>query len=92
MPWQDNDWIKRSNPIKLKEYLALGLPVVSTEFAELAGYTDRVRAARSHAEFVEAIRTTLATGPLLPPHILRTSVQSHSWAARTHTLLALTTT
>lgn len=91
MPWQDNDWIKRSNPIKLKEYLALGLPVVSTDFAELAGYTDRVRAARSHAEFVDALRATLATGPLLPPHALRTSVEPHSWQARTSTLLTLTT-
>ena len=91
MPWQDNDWIKRSNPIKLKEYLALGLPVVSTDFAELAGYTDRVRVARTHAEFVDALRATLATGPLLPPAALRASVHPHSWHARTRTLLALTT-
>jgi glycosyltransferase involved in cell wall biosynthesis len=91
MPWQDNDWIKRSNPIKLKEYLSLGLPVVSTDFAELAGYTDRVRAARTHADFVAALRTTLATGPLLPPTALRASVQPHSWHARTQTLLTLTT-
>ncbi|MGW4113603.1 glycosyltransferase [Actinosynnema sp. NPDC004786] len=92
MPWQDNDWIKRSNPIKLKEYLALGLPVVSTDFAELAHYTDRVRAARSHAEFVDALRRTLSDGPLLPPRALRTSVQPHSWQSRTRTLLTLTTT
>ena len=91
MPWQDNDWIKRSNPIKLKEYLALGLPVVSTDFAELAGYTDRVRAARTHADFVDHLRTTLASGPLLPPHTLRASVEPHSWQARTLTLLTLTT-
>ncbi|WP_367129865.1 glycosyltransferase [Saccharothrix sp. HUAS TT1] len=91
MPWQDNDWIKRSNPIKLKEYLALGLPVVSTDFAELAGYTDRVRAATSHAAFVDAVRATLADGPLLPAGALRASVEPHSWQARTRTLLALTT-
>ncbi|NUT47049.1 MAG: glycosyltransferase, partial [Saccharothrix sp.] len=91
MPWQDNDWIKRSNPIKLKEYLALGLPVVSTDFAELAAYTDRVRAAGTHEAFVDAIRATLATGPLQPAATLRTSVQPHSWRSRTRTLLTLTT-
>ena len=30
MPWLDNDWIRYCNPIKVKEYLALGLPVVTT--------------------------------------------------------------
>ncbi|WP_033438165.1 glycosyltransferase [Saccharothrix sp. NRRL B-16314] len=90
MPWQDNDWIKRSNPIKLKEYLALGLPVVSTDFAELAGYTDRVRAARTPTAFVDAVRETLATGPLLPAAALRASVEAHSWQARSRDLLGLT--
>ncbi|RUP85396.1 glycosyltransferase, partial [Dermabacter sp. HSID17554] len=59
MPWQDTPWIHHSNPIKLKEYLALGLPVVSTEFAELAKYAGRVRVAPGHARFVEAVRETL---------------------------------
>ena len=36
MPWLGNAWIEHSNPIKLKEYLALGLPVVSTDFPEAA--------------------------------------------------------
>ncbi|MEU5696805.1 glycosyltransferase [Actinosynnema sp. NPDC020468] len=89
MPWQDNSWIKHSNPIKLKEYLALGLPVVSTDFAELAAYTDRVRSATSHAEFVEAIRVTLAGGPLVTPAASRTSVLAYSWRSRAAALRAL---
>ncbi|QFZ18019.1 glycosyltransferase [Saccharothrix syringae] len=92
MPWQDNSWIKHSNPIKLKEYLALGLPVVSTDFAELAAYTDRVRAATTHAAFVDAVRLTLAQGAPLPPAALRASVQPHSWHSKATTLLRLTTT
>ncbi len=35
MPWLQNEWIKHCNPVKLKEYLALGKPVVSTPFPEL---------------------------------------------------------
>jgi glycosyltransferase involved in cell wall biosynthesis len=35
MPWLQNEWIEHCNPVKLKEYLALGKPVVSTPFQEL---------------------------------------------------------
>jgi glycosyltransferase involved in cell wall biosynthesis len=35
MPWLRNEWIEHCNPVKLKEYLALGKPVVSTPFPEL---------------------------------------------------------
>ncbi|GAA3884224.1 hypothetical protein GCM10022243_56240 [Saccharothrix violaceirubra] len=92
MPWLDNNWIKHSNPIKLKEYLALGLPVVSTDFAELASYTDRVRATTDHASFVAAIRTTLTSGGLRPAATLRASVLQYSWRSRAAELLTLTST
>jgi GT2 family glycosyltransferase/glycosyltransferase involved in cell wall biosynthesis len=87
MPWVDTPWIHRSNPIKLKEYLALGLPVVSTEFAELDEYRDRVRAASDPAGFVAAIRESLEIGPLLDPEKLRESVLGYSWRSRADVLL-----
>lgn len=62
MPWLDNPWIKHSNPIKLKEYLALGLPVVSTDFRELVNYADRVRVAAGGDLFLDAVRATLREG------------------------------
>ncbi|MEZ5988071.1 MAG: glycosyltransferase [Planctomycetota bacterium] len=37
MPYRDVEWIRCSNPIKLKEYLALGLPVVSPTSRPRAG-------------------------------------------------------
>ncbi|MEU4804778.1 glycosyltransferase [Actinosynnema sp. NPDC023587] len=89
MPWQDNNWIKHSNPIKLKEYLALGLPVVSTDFAELATYTDRVRATTGHGEFVAAVRRTLAEGGPRPASALRASVTRFSWHSRAAELVGL---
>ncbi|MEV0144986.1 MULTISPECIES: glycosyltransferase [unclassified Nonomuraea] len=89
MPWQDNAWIRHANPIKLKEYLALGLPVVSTQFAELAAYTGRVRAAAGHAAFVEAVRLTLDTGGPATAGELRASVRDASWSARARELMAL---
>jgi GT2 family glycosyltransferase/glycosyltransferase involved in cell wall biosynthesis len=87
MPWVDTPWIHRSNPIKLKEYLALGLPVVSTEFAELDGYRDRVRTATDPAGFVAAIRESLEIGPPLDPEKLRESVLGYSWRSRAAVLV-----
>ncbi|MPQ99442.1 glycosyltransferase [Modestobacter sp. I12A-02628] len=85
MPWVDQPWIHRCNPIKLKEYLALGLPVVSTPFAELDHYRDRVRVADADG-FVAAVRESLEFGPLLEPEKLRTSVLPCSWTSRAELL------
>jgi glycosyltransferase involved in cell wall biosynthesis len=59
MPWNQNRWIEFCNPIKLKEYLALGKPVVTTYYPEIEPYKDLVYVARNYEEFVAAIRTAL---------------------------------
>ncbi len=89
MPWLDNEWIKYCNPIKLKEYLALGLPVVSTAFAEVEHYRDRVRVATDPAEFIQMVQRTLIDGGLLTPDERRASVRSASWEARAQQLMDL---
>jgi len=60
MPWRQNRWIKACNPIKLKEYLALGKPVVSTPFQELQKYTDVVYEAKTREEFVNLIKKAVS--------------------------------
>ena len=59
MPWQQNRWIEVCNPIKLKEYLALGKPVVSTPFSELKNYLDVVYEAKTAEEFAGAIEKAI---------------------------------
>jgi glycosyltransferase involved in cell wall biosynthesis len=82
MPWLDNDWIRHCNPIKLKEYLALGLPIVSTAFPEVDRYRDRIRVARTHDEFVALVKLTLEDGGLTDPAARRRAVASASWEGR----------
>lgn len=79
MPWQRNEWIRGCNPIKLKEYLALGLPIVSTDFPELRRYRELVRIAGDADEFVEGVRRSLAGGGPVPPDQLRARVLDSSW-------------
>ena len=89
MPWLDNEWIRYANPIKLKEYLALGLPVVTTEFAEIDRYRDVVRVARNHAQFIELIRRTLSDGGPADPAARRAVVATASWQSRADELIEL---
>ena len=85
MPWNDSEWIKACNPIKLKEYLAVGRPVVTTDFPALGRYRELVRVARGPAAFAAAIREAL-TEPY-DPDKARNSVASEGWDAKASYLL-----
>jgi len=57
LPLRINKWTEVANPIKLKEYLALGKPVVSTpSFTELQGYLDVVYEAKTPEDFAQCIK------------------------------------
>lgn len=90
MPWKLNEWIRLCNPIKLKEYLALGLTVVSTPFPELDYYGDLVRVASEPSMFVAEVERALreTTGPA-ERSVRRASVASQTWAKRARELMEL---
>jgi glycosyltransferase involved in cell wall biosynthesis len=60
MPWNRSAWIEACNPIKLKEYIAVGRPVVSTPFPALDPYLDIVRVADDASGFAGAVREACA--------------------------------
>jgi GT2 family glycosyltransferase len=88
MPWLPNEWIRFSNPIKLKEYLALGLPVVSTDFPEARRYAAHVRVAADADEFVALVKRTLVDGGVGRPQARREAVMADSWDRRATELMA----
>ena len=87
MPWRQNRWIEACNPIKLKEYLALGKPVVSTPFSELQQYLDVVYQARTPGQFAECIKQALAED--CPERITqrREKVQNATWQNKAQMML-----
>jgi GT2 family glycosyltransferase/glycosyltransferase involved in cell wall biosynthesis len=91
MPWLDNDWIRNCNPIKLKEYLALGLPVVSTEFPEAHHYLPWIGLAADADDFVARVRAALDEGDDDDERraARRALVAGASWDLRSRQLIAL---
>jgi len=87
MPWADNDWVRRANPIKLKEYLALGLPVVSVDFPELSRYSDVVSIAANREDFIEKVAAALEGGGRGTPSSRRAAVADASWDRRARELM-----
>jgi glycosyltransferase involved in cell wall biosynthesis len=63
IPFKVNELTRAVNPIKLREYLAAGLAVVSTPMPEVLPYEHLIRIAGSADTFVEAVASCLAAGP-----------------------------
>jgi hypothetical protein len=80
MPWLQNDWIRFCNPIKLKEYLAAGFPVVSVDFPELEPYRDLVAATSTREDFLDAIATALAGDSPPARDARRARVANSGWS------------
>lgn len=61
IPFVREDWIVKSGfPLKTFEYLAAGLPVVSTPLDNLTGFQDLIRFASTASEFAKHLQTSLA--------------------------------
>ncbi len=84
MPWNDSEWIQACNPIKLKEYLAVGRPVVTTDFPALGRYRDLVHVAKGADEFSNAIQRALDEP--YDAAKARARVATEGWDAKTNCL------
>jgi glycosyltransferase involved in cell wall biosynthesis len=78
LPFIVNELTVAANPLKLREYLAAGLPVVATPLPEVETLGGRVRVARSPQEFLTQIEDLLRErqGSRLA---VSKSMESESW-------------
>ena len=81
MPWLMNEWIESSNPIKLREYLAVGFPIVTTQFPELAPFAGDVYAASNQREFLAGVDRALIERDPEAVHRRRAFVKNSTWDA-----------
>ena len=82
MAWNRNNWIKACNPVKLKEYLALGKPVVSTPFPELSPYSDLVNIADNPQDFAAALKNALETNDPEKIFARKNCVYKSTWQSK----------
>jgi glycosyltransferase involved in cell wall biosynthesis len=79
LPFRDNAQIRACNPLKLREYLAAGRPVVSTDFPALEPYRHLVETAADDDAMAAAIERAVHC-PLVAQR--RAAVAAETWAAR----------
>ena len=91
IPFIVNDLTRAVNPIKLREMLAAGCPVVSTALPEVAYYekaaTGAVRVAKTHDAFVNAVQDFLENPP--DRAAASDSMKHETWAAKVQELITI---
>lgn len=88
IPYRLNRQVLNANPLKLREYLATGRPVVSVRNPEIERFSEWVRIADSRDAFLAAIEQALAPEPASAAAARLASVSSMTWDARVADVIA----
>jgi glycosyltransferase involved in cell wall biosynthesis len=89
LPMQINDYTRAAFPMKFFEYLAAGLPVVSTPLPSIAEFYDLCQVAPAGEGFVAAIERVLADRDRFVAPLDHPALQQNSWDSRLDRMLAL---
>ena len=82
VPFLVNDLTVHSNPLKALEYMAAGLPVVSTPLPEMERLCPPVHIAQPGAEFLEAVEQALSSFTDEEKSASKQIARNHAWEAR----------
>lgn len=85
-PFVINELTLAANPLKVREYLAAGLEVVSTDIPEVA-VLENCRIGKTHEEFIEQIENVLREPK--DRRAVSDSIKAESWDARVDQLRAV---
>lgn len=85
IPFLVNDLTRDLNPLKLREYLAAGMPVVATDLPPLREYAPNVRCTLGIDGFLSEIEDAL-TNPG-DPRQRQAAVKAETWEARANAVL-----
>ncbi len=89
LPFVVNRLTLYANPLKLREYLAAGLPVVSTDLPEVRSLGGDIRIGRSHSGFIEQVAELLKKKEIGPSLARSKSMERESWDDKVEVLSSL---
>jgi glycosyltransferase involved in cell wall biosynthesis len=89
LPYKRTRQVLNSNPLKLREYLATGKPVVGVPIPETLRFGDCVRIAGSPEEFLAAIEDALKSDSPADAERRMAAVADMSWDARVDEVLGV---
>ncbi len=84
IPYLVNAHTRTANPLKLREYIATGRPVITTPMPEVFRFEGCVRIADGPEAFVAAIEDALLAG--VPPEGCRDLLRGETWADKAELL------
>ena len=82
MPYKRNRQVENANPLKLREYLATGKPIVSVSTPEVDRFSDYIEIANTPGEYLKAIERALSSDTPERAAARSDSVRMSSWDAR----------
>jgi glycosyltransferase involved in cell wall biosynthesis len=82
IPYRLNQQVRNANPLKLREYLATGKPVVSVASPEINRFSGLVHVADGRESFLAGIESALSHDTVEQRHQRMDSVRSMSWEHR----------
>ena len=82
IPYKIDERMTFVNPLKLREYLSAGLPVVSTAVPEVKRYASMCAIASTPDEFIAAIEKALAQTTPSARGARSQAMKNETWAAR----------
>ena len=88
IPFLVNDLTRSVNPIKLREYLSAGLPVVSTDLPEVKHFGDLAMVAQTADEFIGQIEHALRTNSPAERHRRSAAMAHETWEEKVRTISA----
>lgn len=91
LPFVINELTRAANPLKLREYLAAGLPVVSTSIPEAERLGSLVRIGDCQEGFLEQLEVSLSQRRIKPSLAVSRCVDSESWDEKVQEMSRLIT-
>lgn len=78
LPFRDTPQIRACNPLKLREYLSAGRPIISTDFPATRAFEDKITLIRSAQELTHALQNVAP----VPKRVPDRDMQTQSWDAK----------